>query len=181
MLLGLTWAGLAPADRASFAWRLPSLHCAVGWAKAHERSINTLELACAFAHAARHVSRPPRGQNLSPSPTGDRSKAERTLQHRAGDFAPPTRACISSGDHDQSVQAWISTEMDLADIMSLGSTIFLGFRLQKPARFVCMHVGALIALLRGVTLPFLASISAVFEFGWQDDSGQGWLSEHQYA
>ena len=22
-LLGLTWAGLAPADRASFAWRLP--------------------------------------------------------------------------------------------------------------------------------------------------------------
>src|SRR3984893_17701009 len=23
-LLGLTWAGLAPADRASFAWRLPS-------------------------------------------------------------------------------------------------------------------------------------------------------------
>jgi hypothetical protein len=24
-LLGLTWAGLAPADRASFAWRLPSL------------------------------------------------------------------------------------------------------------------------------------------------------------
>ena len=23
-MLGLTWAGLAPADRASFAWRLPS-------------------------------------------------------------------------------------------------------------------------------------------------------------
>src|SRR6476659_3914304 len=23
--LGLTWAGLAPADRASFAWRLPSI------------------------------------------------------------------------------------------------------------------------------------------------------------
>src|SRR5438105_11984817 len=25
-LLGLTWAGLAPADRASFAWRLPFAH-----------------------------------------------------------------------------------------------------------------------------------------------------------
>jgi hypothetical protein len=28
--LGLTWAGLAPADRASFAWRLPSLDHLVG-------------------------------------------------------------------------------------------------------------------------------------------------------
>src|ERR1700730_14977973 len=59
-----------------------SLHYAAEWAKAHERSINTLELARAFAHAARHVNQPPRGQN--------RSKAERTIQHRAGDFAHPT-------------------------------------------------------------------------------------------
>src|SRR5215204_6071029 len=29
-LLGLTWAGLAPADRASFAWRLPSFNHLVG-------------------------------------------------------------------------------------------------------------------------------------------------------
>src|ERR1700736_1740275 len=29
-LLGLTWAGLAPADRASFAWRLPSFDHLVG-------------------------------------------------------------------------------------------------------------------------------------------------------
>jgi hypothetical protein len=28
--LSLTWAGLAPADRASFAWRLPSLDHLVG-------------------------------------------------------------------------------------------------------------------------------------------------------
>src|SRR6266576_991430 len=28
--LGLTWAGLAPADRASFAWRLPSFDHLVG-------------------------------------------------------------------------------------------------------------------------------------------------------
>src|SRR5947209_9113257 len=28
--LGLTWAGLAPADRASFAWRLPSFDYLVG-------------------------------------------------------------------------------------------------------------------------------------------------------
>ena len=29
-LLGLTWAGLAPADRASFAWRLRSFDHLVG-------------------------------------------------------------------------------------------------------------------------------------------------------
>src|SRR5262245_23748474 len=29
-LLDLTWAGLAPADRASFAWRLPSFDHLVG-------------------------------------------------------------------------------------------------------------------------------------------------------
>jgi hypothetical protein len=29
-LLDLTWAGLAPADRASFAWRLPSLDHLIG-------------------------------------------------------------------------------------------------------------------------------------------------------
>src|ERR1700730_2306948 len=28
--LGLTWAGLAPADRASFAWRLPLINHLVG-------------------------------------------------------------------------------------------------------------------------------------------------------
>ena len=28
--LGLTWAGLAPADRASFAWRLPSFDHLIG-------------------------------------------------------------------------------------------------------------------------------------------------------
>jgi len=27
---GLTWAGLAPADRVSFAWRLPSFNHLVG-------------------------------------------------------------------------------------------------------------------------------------------------------
>src|ERR1700720_3755640 len=37
-LLGLTWAGLTPADRASFAWRLPLLDHLVGtggYAKRH--------------------------------------------------------------------------------------------------------------------------------------------------
>jgi hypothetical protein len=34
---GLTWAGLAPADRASFAWRLPSLDHLVGTREQHER------------------------------------------------------------------------------------------------------------------------------------------------
>src|ERR1700692_3910802 len=29
-VLGLTWAGLAPADRASFAWRLPSFDHLLG-------------------------------------------------------------------------------------------------------------------------------------------------------
>ena len=38
------------------------------------------------------------------------------------------------------------------------AAIFRAFRSE-----LVMHVGALIALLRGVTLPFLASISAVFE------------------
>jgi hypothetical protein len=36
-LLGLTWAGLAPADRASFAWRLPLLDHLVGTTKERER------------------------------------------------------------------------------------------------------------------------------------------------
>jgi hypothetical protein len=34
---GLTWAGLAPADRASFAWRLPSLDHLVGGHKQARR------------------------------------------------------------------------------------------------------------------------------------------------
>src|SRR5712671_5658361 len=37
-LPGLTWAGLAPADRASFAWRLPSFNHLVG--PQHERGRN---------------------------------------------------------------------------------------------------------------------------------------------
>jgi hypothetical protein len=35
---GLTWAGLAPSDRASFAWRLPSLDRLVGTAKERQRN-----------------------------------------------------------------------------------------------------------------------------------------------
>jgi hypothetical protein len=42
--------------------------------------------------------------------------------------------------------------------MSPESTIFRAFRSE-----LVMQLGALIALLRGVTLPFFASISAVFE------------------
>jgi hypothetical protein len=42
--------------------------------------------------------------------------------------------------------------------MSLENTIFRAFRSE-----LVMQIGALIALLRGVTLPFLASISEVFE------------------
>ena len=38
-LLGLTWAGLAPADRASFAWRLPLLDHLVGAGKQHRRHV----------------------------------------------------------------------------------------------------------------------------------------------
>src|ERR1700688_2065356 len=34
--LGLTWAGLAPADRASFAWRLLSLNDLVGTTEQRE-------------------------------------------------------------------------------------------------------------------------------------------------
>jgi hypothetical protein len=36
-LLGLTWAGLAPADRASFAWRLRSLDHLVGATEQRQR------------------------------------------------------------------------------------------------------------------------------------------------
>ncbi len=45
--------------------------------------------------------------------------------------------------------------------MSLESTIFRAFR-PETAELV-MQVGALIGLLRDITLPLLASISAVFE------------------
>ena len=37
-LLRPTWTGLAPADRASFAWRLPSLDHLVGTAKERQRN-----------------------------------------------------------------------------------------------------------------------------------------------
>src|SRR5467141_1869813 len=36
-LLGLTWAGLAPADRASFAWRLPLFDHLFGTGKQRRR------------------------------------------------------------------------------------------------------------------------------------------------
>jgi hypothetical protein len=43
--LGLTWAGLAPADRASFAWRLPLLNHLVGATKQRERESETERLS----------------------------------------------------------------------------------------------------------------------------------------
>ena len=43
-LLGLTWAGLAPADRASFAWRLPSFDHLVGAASSVERHVEAERL-----------------------------------------------------------------------------------------------------------------------------------------
>src|ERR1700730_2439577 len=39
-LLGLTWAGLAPADRASFAWRLPSFDHLVRACEEHRRHLD---------------------------------------------------------------------------------------------------------------------------------------------
>jgi hypothetical protein len=62
----------------------------VGWAKAHQGLINSPERACAFAHAGWRGSLPPRGQNLSPAPIGDRLSTEQTIQYGAGDFAHPT-------------------------------------------------------------------------------------------
>ena len=42
-LLGLTWAGLAPADRASLAWRLPSFDHLV---RASEQAIRRIDAYC---------------------------------------------------------------------------------------------------------------------------------------
>jgi hypothetical protein len=42
---GLTWAGLSPADRASFAWRLPSLDDLVGGGEQRERESETERLS----------------------------------------------------------------------------------------------------------------------------------------
>src|SRR5215471_15798012 len=39
--LGLTWAGLAPADRASFCWRLPSFDYLVGAGEERRWDIDT--------------------------------------------------------------------------------------------------------------------------------------------
>jgi hypothetical protein len=36
---GLTWVGLAPTDRASFAWRLPSLDHLVGAGEHRRRNV----------------------------------------------------------------------------------------------------------------------------------------------
>jgi hypothetical protein len=43
-LLSLTWAGLAPADRASFAWRLPLFDHLVGQLLKMQRHLKTKRL-----------------------------------------------------------------------------------------------------------------------------------------
>src|SRR5881396_914583 len=43
-LLDLTWAGLAPADRASFAWRLLSFNHLVGAGQKHWRHVEAERL-----------------------------------------------------------------------------------------------------------------------------------------
>jgi Na+-driven multidrug efflux pump len=60
--LGLTWAGLAPADRASFAWRLPSFDHLVGLREQRGRHIEA-ERLCGLeienkAKAGRLLERP---------------------------------------------------------------------------------------------------------------------------
>src|SRR5947207_1999871 len=43
-LIGLTWAGLAPADRASFRWRLPLIDDLVGGGEQRRRHIEAERL-----------------------------------------------------------------------------------------------------------------------------------------
>jgi hypothetical protein len=56
-LLGLTWAGLAPADRASFAWRLRSVDRQPGFPRFH-RVVDTHTMnGCGEIVTINHVRR----------------------------------------------------------------------------------------------------------------------------
>jgi hypothetical protein len=54
---GLTWAGLTPADRASFAWRLPSVDRQPGFPRFH-RVVDTHTMnGCGEIVTINHVRR----------------------------------------------------------------------------------------------------------------------------